>query len=360
MRRIALLLVVGIGLACVVGAQTPLAEIKQVWSMSGDPAAAVDSLAACRMPDGTVRLFATAKKADRVDVFDAATGALLGRWGRSGSRVGEFRYPNGIVAVTVTPAAARETEPAARRFVLVVERDNRRVQAFDAETMKPAGFFGSGELKRPYGAALSTQGNQVYLYVTQAGELPRGETVHVYRLQSTADGIQAEHVRAFGDQEGQGAIGEAESIVIDDDLGRVLLCDEVKKDVKVYDLQGRFTGTVFGSGLIKGDPEGIVIWPRAPGYIILTDQQKELTTWHAFDRRTFEHVLAFTGQPRIANTDGICLYGQPFGTFADGAFFAVHDDADVRAYTLGDLAERLPNARAPSPTTSRSASAPAE
>ncbi len=307
--------------------------VPQAWSTAGTKDGNIDSLAACRLPDGSVRVFATAKEGHCIDVLDATDGRRLRSLGKQGDGVGEFNYPNGIVAITFADPL-RAVKEDVTPLILVIERDNHRVQAFHPDTLQPAGTFGADELNRPYGGAVSYRGRRVLLYVTDT-EVPPAETVKVFQLRLSGDTVQARHLRSFGDTEGPGVVAEAESIVVDDRHDRVLLCDEKNGDVKVYDRAGKFTGRVFGKAQVEREPEGIAIYESPAGsFVILTDQQKALSVWHIFDRQTYAHRAAFTGQPTIANTDGICLYTEQFGPFPRGAFFAVHDDREVRAYPL--------------------------
>lgn len=313
------------------------ARIAQRWASSGIAYAETDSLAACRLADGAVRVYATAKDGNRIDVFDAATGRHVQSFGETGSATGQLAYPNGIIVATLD----------GRPFVLVVERDNHRVQAFRADSGEPAGVLGSDELHRPYGCALSLAGDAPLLFVTDT-EVPAGETVNVFKLSLDGSALRGALVRSFGDSDGDGRIRTAESIAVDDRHGHVLLCDEHEsaRDVKVYTLDGAFTGRSFGRSDVVREPEGIAIVDSpGSGVIILTDQQKALSVWHLYDRRTFAHLASCTGEPTIANTDGICVLAEPFGPFAGGAMFAVHDDAEVRAYALEDIVALAPRPR---------------
>ena len=339
--RLVCLLATTLALCTAASRADDLTPIRQVWASTGTSYAETDSLAACRLQSGDVWVFATAKDGDRIDVFDAIAGRFLKSHGTPGTAPGQFRYPNGIV--TVEFSTANERGPARTPLILIIERDNHRVQAFYPGDQRPAGLFGSDVLKRPYGGAVSYRPDGVYLYVTDT-EVPRNQTVRAFRLTLTPTGdLTADLVRTFGDPDGPGAILEAESIAIDDRAGRVLLCDEdpSQHNVKVYTLDGQFTGQVFGGQYVKREPEGIVVVDTpAGGYVVLTDQQEDLSVWHVFDRQTYTHRAAFTGQPLVANTDGICIYPAALPRFPGGAFFAVHDDADVRAYPL-DAITRL-------------------
>ncbi len=337
--------------AATVDAQQPrerLATVSAAWTSSGTSYGTTDSLAACALGDGRVLVFATAKQADRIDIFDAHTGRFVRSHGCTGSAVGQFRYPNGIVAARLPRAATPGRNTSDDAAILVVERDSARVQAFWADDLSPAGCFGQAELQRPYGGALSIREDGTYLYVTQA-DVPADRAVCIYRLTTAGGEISATFVRAFGDSSGRGVLHEAESVLVDDRMERVLLCDEDKRqrNVKVYTTDGTFTGQTFGDGLVAGDPEGLALFEDgAGGFVVVTDQRKDLTIWHVFDRRTYEHLGDFTGTPPIANTDGICLYAQAFGEFAYGALFAVNNDADIHAYSLADVTRAVAAMRA--------------
>jgi 3-phytase len=315
-------------------------SVAQAWQSSGVAYANTDSLAACRMPDGSVRLFATAKEGNRIDAFDASTGKFVASLGSRGDQPGQFERPNGIV--TAEFGASRKLasrHPTSQAVLLVIERDNARVQAIWPTSLESAGIFGGDKLRRPYGGTVWSGPDGPVLYVTDTN-VPPAETVKAFRLRTNGRSIEAEHVRTFGDADGPGAIRTAESIVVDPRRQRLLICDEEGRppQVKEYTMDGKFTGRTFAAGLVQGDPEGIVVVDHGPkGFILLTDQRKAITIWHVFDRESFDHVCSFTGEPNIANTDGICLFTDPFKQFPTGALFAVHDDADIRAYSLGEV-----------------------
>src|SRR5690606_24833069 len=90
-----------------------------------------------RAPDGKTWLIATGKASDQLLVYDGDSGELIRRVAGSGNAAGQLERPNGIFVVD--------------NLVLVVERDNQRVQAFSLPDFKPLGSFGEAELQKPYG-----------------------------------------------------------------------------------------------------------------------------------------------------------------------------------------------------------------
>jgi 3-phytase len=320
------------------GAAEDLARVRETWVSSGVEYANTDSLAVC-MVNGKPRLYATAKEGHRLDVFDVSNGKWLHSIGVEGATPGQFVRPNGIAAFEVTVG-----EPArSRPLLIVVERDNARVQAIWADTEKPALVFGEKDLKRPYGVACLPADAGMLLFVTDTG-VPPAETVKVYRLTSRGEAIHAERVASFGDAEGPGRIEKAESIAVDARGGRVLICEELegKRCVKVYDVKGRFLGKHFAGAELVGEPEGIAVADAGTGRVVLvTDQSDELTRWHLYDADSFRHLRSFTGAPVIRNTDGIAVWTGSLPGFPSGALFAVDDDAQVRAYSWGEVCALL-------------------
>ena len=112
-------------------------------------------------------------------------------------------------------------------------------------------------------------------------------------------------MRAFGEREGAGRLFVVETIAVDAEHDQVLVADETTRDVKVYTLDGRYTGRAVGGGLFRMQPEGIVLAGcAAPGYWVMTDQDPVRNVFHVFARGTLEHVGEFEGR-RARGTDGV-------------------------------------------------------
>ena len=88
--------------------------------------------------------------------------------------------------------------------------------------------------------------------------------------------------------------------------------------------------------------EGIALYAcgDGSGYWISTDQGETSNSFHIFDRQTLEHVGSFAGETTM-NTDGIALTQVGFGPFPNGAFYAVHDDQSIAAFSWAEIADRL-------------------
>jgi 3-phytase len=285
-------------------------------------------------------VFASAKTTDAVIVYDGVTGALVKRLGTGGTGDGQLRRPNGLAV--------------ADSVLFVVERDNHRVQAFHLPSLRPLGAFGGAELRSPYGVAWIRNGAHAWsVYVTdnyEAGEdsIPPdrelGARVRQFNVRWNGSGIHGTAVRAFGDTAGAGVLRIVESIAADSALGRLLVAEETETDshIKVYDLEGAFTGVVFGRRLFPQQAEGIALYPcgELRGWWIATDQGDSVNTFHVFDRVTFEHAGSFTGA-RTRLTDGVAVTSTGFGPFPTGALFASHLDGGLGAISWQEIAKAV-------------------
>jgi 3-phytase len=296
----------------------------------------VDSLAVWA-PGGW--LLATAKASDSVVVLDVASGAVVRRLGGSGSGPGQFRRPNGIAVVG--------------DLLVVVERDNRRVQVLALPELTTLGFVGADVLRFPYGvAAFAASAGRYELYVTDSYQRPDdtvppeaelGERVKHFRVEREGATLRSTLVESFGATSGAGVLHVVESIAADPPADRLLIADEADghHDIKVYSLAGDFTGQVLGHGLFRAEPEGIaLIGCGDGGYWVTTDQQKERTVFYLLDRTTFAVRGSFNGNV-VANTDGIVTATGPVKGFPAGAVFAVHLDVSVAAFAWPAIAEKL-------------------
>ncbi|KRG69088.1 hypothetical protein [Pseudoxanthomonas dokdonensis] len=304
----------------------------------------VDSPATWHAADGSVLLLATAKKSDRLMVYDGLTGASLRTVGGPGRGAGQFNRPNGIAVVG--------------DMALVVERDNHRVQVLALPEMKSLGSFGAGELIKPYGLWVNPRGDGWDVYVTDAymaGEDAMGEDIlpplaqldkRVKRYHLRVDGGQAKATLEdqFGDTGEAGALRIVESIWGDPSHDRLLIAEEDESfanELKIYRIDGHFTGKTLGQGRLLAQAEGVMLKTCGDqGWWVATEQGKQRSIFHLFARDTLEYAGAVAGHV-VANTDGIWVDNQPSSRFPQGALYAVHDDQGVVAFDWREIARAL-------------------
>lgn len=327
-------------------AQVPHQVVAEAFITAATPDDNIDSPAAWATPGGELWLFATAKQGDRLVVYDGETGQTLRSVGGSGAGAGRFERPNGIAVHG--------------DLLFVVERDNRRVQVLALPSLRSLATFGENQLLQPYGLWVRELApGTLEVLVTDAymlGEDANGDEivpplaqldrrVQRYRIDVAGDGVSARHVGAFGDTSAAGAIRIPESIWGDETHDRLLIAEEdiaTGTAVREYDLDGNFQGRTVGLDTFKAQAEGIALWtcPDGSGYWLTTDQFKDRSLFHVYDRQTLRYVGAFAGQT-VGNTDGVWLHQAATTRFPAGVFFAVHDDMAVAAFDWREIAGAL-------------------
>ena len=328
----------------------PIPEVAGVLTLTErylterDPNDNVDSPTIWHGPDDQHWLIVSAKQTDRLLVYDASNGELIRKYGQSGNKPGEFERPNGVFVVD--------------DLLLVVERDNRRVQVLALPDLKPVMQFGShGDqaLIKPYGLwaqSLGKDGIRVFVtdnYETAQETVPAasqlGARVHQFLLSRDGNRWTAARERRFGATSGDGVLNIVESIWGDAPAGILMIADEEEfnhRDIKVYRMDGQYAGMRMGAGLFRYQPEGITLYQcdDTSGWWIAADQGKQDNFFHVFDRASLRYVGSFAGTTTL-NTDGIWLTQKAFPGFPEGAFFAVHDDGNVAAFDLRTIRRGL-------------------
>jgi 3-phytase len=321
-----------------------VATVAEAFQTPMTPDDNIDSPASWTSPEGQVWLIATAKATDKVVVYDGQTGAHLRDVGTRGTEPGQFVRPNGIAVVD--------------DLMVIVERDNHRVQVFKLPDFTPLGTFGADDLRKPYGLWVNKQADGYDVYVTDsydAGEDAQGndvlpplaeldKRVRRYAMKIENGKAQGTLVSSIGDTSEAGALRVVESIWGDPANDRLLIAEEDEtyaSEFKVYTLEGKFTGTTFGRDAFKAQAEGVMLRTCGnDGWWITTEQGKQRSVFHLFDRHTLKHVGAFQGNT-VANTDGIWMSHTPSPRFPHGALYAVHDDQGVVAFDWASVAKQL-------------------
>lgn len=307
-----------------------LPSVDAVWVSERMPEDEIDSVSAWQGGNERHVVVATAKSGDRLVFLDASSGRTLDRFGESGQAPGQFRAPNGI---------AIDGDLA-----FVVDRDNHRVQVVNLATKRVLGAFGDSVLRRPFGLwLLGHGGGAFHAFVTDSYDVDAGQSysqgldgrVKSFAVRVTESGVDAELERRFGSSEGEGALHYVESIWGDPDNNRLLVADEHPdhRDIKIFDLGGRFTGQVLGVDLFVGEPEGITLIECAggAGYWLVSDQHDSEQAFRLFDRQTLAPVGAFLSKD-ARMVDGLWFRPGRFGLFPAGALFSQHDNAAVIAF----------------------------
>lgn len=333
--------------ALLADAGTPHQVVAEAFSSVDVPEDNVDSLASWVAGDGKTWLIATAKEGDQgLVVYDGDTGERLRGVGTVGSDLGQFNRPNGIFVHG--------------DYLFVVERDNQRVQVLALPGFEALGSFGEAVLEKPYGlwlrelpdATLEVLVTDAYM----AGEDEMGEDIvppvaeldrriQRFIVTTNARAVTAQHAGSVGDTSEAGAIRIPESLWGDVANDRLLVAEEDEHTgtaLREYSLVDGFLGRTHGLDRFSAQAEGIALWAceDGSGYWIATDQFKDRSLFHVFNRQDLAYLGAFAGE-KTANTDGVWLHQAATARFPAGVFYAVHDDMGVAAFDWRDVARAL-------------------
>lgn len=310
--------------------------VEEVYQTKRNELNNIDSPSIWHGPNEEHWLIATAKEGNALFVYNAVDGELIKKIGDNGTQAGQFARPNGVFVI--------------ENMVLVVERDNHRVQILELPNFNHIGFIGDSLLIKPYGLFVHKLDSDVYsMYVTDNYEtvdeqIPPdqelGKRIHHYHFSVNDQQFHWTLIKQFGETSGEGVLRIVESIWADVENNHLLVAeeDETQSSVKVYDLQGNYSDIIFGQDIFKYQVEGIALYQTDAqnGYWIITDQSHDDNRFHIFSRKVFDYVATFKAQ-NTTNTDGIWLSQQPFGDFSNGVFFAVHNDGNVSAIDWTDV-----------------------
>ncbi len=291
---------------CFVFSFSSLAQIKPVVTTM--PGTNVDSLAIWIAPNKADSLvLLTEKSGGQVMVFKADANATFVR------RFGQFKRPNGIAILQNTQIGTVRKD-----LVFITDRDDNRVSIYSLPQFELLGTFGT-DLVQPMGIALyqAPREQTVFAYIVQKRATDEAKVVR-YRIVETEGRLSAERELQFGREV---SVGQ-ETVAVDAARQQVLVADENERDIKVYDLAGKFLRR-FGQGAFEAQVEGIVIAACGNGGYIIASDQKDRTEFEFFDRTTYKHLGTVRGT--AVHTDGIALTQTKLPSFPHGLFTAQSD-----------------------------------
>ncbi len=317
------------------GSEPSLSLVPEKVRTQDWPNANIDSVALWRGEGNRNWLFVTGKTSNLVYVCDAITGERVHTIGSEEVDDASLSRPNGVLAVD--------------DVLYVVERDNTRVQVFSLPTLHSIGTFGEGDLKYPYGITVRDRESHHEVFITdnydaldaEGNPVPLDGRIKQFEIKFAGDHLTATLKKSFGPREGSDTLVEVETLLADPTSERLLVCDEVNLWVEVYNSDGVSTGERIGEGTIEFEPEGMIFVEKTTlhpdGVLVVTDQGREQTILRIYSPDGKKYLGAFSGEPNLANTDGICFFPGSFGPFEKGALFCVHDDLRVQGYSWGDV-----------------------
>ena len=238
----------------------------------------------------------TSKEKNLILILDDKSGKLIDTWKG-------FNRPNGILAFD--------------KYVLIIERDNKRVQLFEYSTRKLLDTWGHGFLKKPYGGTVKKLYNGYQILVTD--DMTKSIYSIIYKFKNgvlSRDSSSVWKRLSFATK--------LESLYYDCNKDLLLVADEAREIVLIYDFKSKSMIDSFGERILTGEPEGISKWKD---YYIITNQSKTDNKFYIVNE-DFDifHILKIKG---VSNTDGI--------TVNNNFLYVINDDLQVVKFNLINL-----------------------
>jgi myo-inositol-hexaphosphate 3-phosphohydrolase len=293
------------------------------------PGKNVDSPAiwiAPRPEDSLVLL--TEKGGGAVMVFKADAKATFVR------RFGKFNRPNGVAVLQGVAIGSVKKDLA-----FVTDRGGDVVQVYSIPDFEPVGAFAEG-VDKPMGISLYHRPGDGAVFAYIVPKFGKGdEKVIRFRIGEREGRVTGTREINFGNE----LLTNQETVTVDADRELVYVADENRREIKVYDLDGKLQ-TTFGKGHFSAQVEGIVLTGCGKSGFIIASDQKSATELEVFDRVTFQHMGTIKTALRV--TDGLALTEHPLPDYPDGLFVA-HSDPDgsggrhVEFYHLNQLLDNV-------------------
>lgn len=285
-------------------------------------------------------LLITDKEKGKVIVLDAATGQRITMFREPAIGRGQLQNPTAIAV--------------ADTFTIVLDRETHKIEVFSLPGFEYMGAFTHEKINEPRAITFSKINGGYELFVSGICPDEKEESmpdkrsyyqVHHFKLKIEDDTIETTHLNTFGDNSGEGMLYKAETLLLDRPMNRLLIADQynMKRNIKIYTPDGKFTGQVIPSKYFKYQPKGMALWSRdsdTSGYYITTDQDVMNNHFLVFDRKTLNYSGRFEGEI-TRNTNDITLTRQTMGQFPHGVFYTLNAENSITAIEWNTIASAL-------------------
>ncbi len=257
----------------------------------------LDSIGVIKTKDGN-KVLVTAKQSGVIYEFNYETGE------QSGKINYKFNRPNGIACWS--------------NYVFVIDRDDHKMILYDYYNKTKILEWGENILKKPYGIAIGFVNNELNVFITDDGK-----DKIVYRVWISLKNGSINSISNYVKMMEFGFGSKLESIYLDENKKKLLIADEGKYLVYVYDFDTNRFINLFGYMVFNNEPEGI---SKFKNYWICTNQSKTLNRFIFINDETFNEEFEIKDNINTTNTDGICVF--------ENKLFAINNDCQVVCYEI--------------------------
>lgn len=257
----------------------------------------LDSIGVIKTKDGD-KVLVTAKNSGLVYEFNYNTGE------QSGKVNYQFNRPNGIACWGT--------------YVFIVDRNDHKIILYDYNIKNNILEWGNNILKKPYGITVGFVNNDLNIFITDDGK-----DKIVYRLWVSLKNNVINGITNYVKMMEFGFSSKLESIYLDENKKKLLIADEGKYLVYIYDFDTNRFINLFGYMVFDNEPEGI---SKFKNYWICTNQSKTVNRFIFINDETFNEEFEIKDNINTTNTDGICVF--------ENKLFAINNDCQVVCYEI--------------------------
>ncbi len=243
--------------------------------------------------------------------------------------------------VDIVQSVAAVSERIQRRLRLVSIRSNGTPQDVTGETAVFA--HEQGEKGAPMGLAVWSPVPGIYEAVVSPKESPRWRPLQRLSMSMESQRMNAQPVGRLGVYSGDPE-GEIEAMVIDRERGILFYADELS-GIRAWDLRADRALSHFGLTGYDGDREGLAIWRRGGGTLLVScDQNEQASRLHIWDVKNPSRPVRIAIIPTVSDsTDGIEISTEAVSPKYPAGILVMMDSDDRRfqIYDLRDLDRRL-------------------
>lgn len=247
----------------------------------------------CVLPDYNIVLV-TSKASNELLEFNLLDGKLVNKWKEG------WRRPNGIANYG--------------NYVFVIEKDGKLLTIYNYSNKNNIFSWGNNILKKPYGICIAEINGIINVLITDDG---KNKIVYKLRFNKNLDLIDWSKIIELDGR------SKLESIYLDPKRKIILLADEAKYLIYIYNFNTNKLIDIIGERFLTNEPEGIA---KFKNYYIITNQCKKDNTFYFLDENSYEIEYKIADNKNVSNTDGICIF--------DNKLLVINDDRQLVAYEL--------------------------
>ena len=270
-------------------------------------------------------LFVLSNDSNKIFILNALSGKYIKSLGAYGDKVGEFDKPIDMVIYD--------------DYLMVLEKDNHRVQVFSLPELIYIGFIGEIELSNPQcieSVKLKKNDKEfccLYIGDNLDNKPSRRKCYFRFIFEINKMGIyDIETLKIEPDNKGE--LGLIESIKFDSVNDNLFIVDKLAKDIKIFNFENNYKETILKDGF-KGEPGDIdLVKDTNRGMLFVGDFSRLDNFFHIYSR-DLNHIMTLSSELVLKN-NCFCIINHNHNKI----LYTADEDDCVLAYRIYEIKEK--------------------